>query len=268
MWDFLVVNPMTNILLTIYSVVGNFGVAIILFTILIRLLTHPLMAQQIKSSTKMQEINNSKKYKDMQEKYKGDKEKLAAEQMKMYQELGYNPLGGCLPTLIQFPIIIGLYQSITRALATSPYSLLKLSRTVYGALSDIFPSLSLNHLIPINNHFLGMNLAQPEWSTIFGIGIPILAVIVALTTYVQSKLTTPPSTDPQASQMSSMMTIYMPLLLGYFALNFASGLAVYFIVSNLFGIGQYAVLGKVDWKNLFRFGSPKAVVTTSGKKKS
>jgi YidC/Oxa1 family membrane protein insertase len=150
MWDFLVVNPMTNILLTIYSFVGNFGVAIILFTILIRLLTHPLMVQQIKSSTKMQEINNSKKYKDMQEKYKGDKEKLAAEQMKMYKEMDYNPMGGCLPTLIQFPIIIGLYQSITRALATSPYSLLKLSRTVYTGLETIIPSLSLNHLIPWN----------------------------------------------------------------------------------------------------------------------
>jgi YidC/Oxa1 family membrane protein insertase len=114
--------------------------------------------------------------------------------------------------------------------------------------------MSLPSLIPINNYFLGMNLAQPEWTTfsLIGISIPILAIIVALTTYVQSKVTTPPTgTDPQAKQMSSMMSIYMPLLLGYFAINFASGLAVYFVVSNLFGIAQYAFMGKVDWKNLF-----------------
>ncbi len=87
---------MTNILLTIYGVVGNFGIAIILFTILIRLATHPLMVKQIKSSQKMQELNNSKQFKEMQEKYKGNKEKLSQEQMKLYQEMGYNPLSGCL----------------------------------------------------------------------------------------------------------------------------------------------------------------------------
>lgn len=255
-WNLLVVQPMTNILLSIYGVVGNFGIAIILFTILIRLATHPLMVKQIKSSQKMQELNNSKQFKEMQEKYKGNKEKLSQEQMKLYQEMGYNPLSGCLPTLIQFPIIIGLYQSITRALAATPLSMLTLTRTVYPWLENIMPRLSLSSLIPIDNYFLGMNLAQPEWTTlpILGISIPILAIIVALTTYVQTKVTTPPTgTDPQSKQMSNMMAIYMPLLLGYFAINFASGLAVYFVVSNLFGIAQYAAMGKVDWSNLFKF---------------
>jgi YidC/Oxa1 family membrane protein insertase len=253
LWNAIVVQPMTNILLSIYGLVGNFGIAIILFTILIRLATHPLMVQQIKSSQKMQELNNSKKYKEIQEKYKGDKEKLSQEQMKLYQEMGYNPLSGCLPTLIQFPIIIGLYQSITRALAATPLAMLTLTRTIYPWLENIMPRLSLTSLIPIYKYFLGMNLSQPEWTTlpILGITIPILAIIVALTTYVQSKVTTPPTgTDAQSKQMSNMMSIYMPLLLGYFAINFASGLAVYFIVSNLFGIAQYAYMGKVDWKNV------------------
>lgn len=254
-WNLFVVNPMTNILLTIYGLVGNFGIAIILFTILIRLATHPLMVQQIKSSQKMQELNSSKKYKEIQEKYKGDREKLSAEQMKLYKEMGYNPMSGCLPTLIQFPIIIGLYQSINRAMAATPLAMLTLTRTIYPWLENILPRLSLTSLIPIYKYFLGMNLAQPEWTTlpIIGISIPILAIIVALTTYVQSKVTTPSTgSDPQSKQMSTMMSIYMPLLLGYFAINFASGLAVYFVVSNLFGIAQYAMLGKVDWKNLFQ----------------
>ena len=255
-WDLLVVQPMTNILLSIYGLVGNFGIAIILFTILIRLATHPLMVKQIKSSQKMQELNNSKQFKDMQEKYKGNKEKLSQEQMKLYQEMGYNPLSGCLPTLIQFPIIIGLYQK--HHTRPGRHSACHADAHAHGLplASGNVPALSLASLIPIDNTFLGMNLSQPEWTTlpIIGISIPILAIIVAGTTYVQSKVTTPPTgTDPQAKQMSNMMAIYMPLLLGYFAINFASGLAVYFIVSNVFGIVQYAMMGKVDWSNLFKF---------------
>jgi YidC/Oxa1 family membrane protein insertase len=264
-WDLLVVQPMTNILLTIFGLVGNFGIAIILFTILIRLITHPLMAQQIKSSQKMQELNSSKKWKDIQEKYKGDREKLSTEQMKLYKEMGYNPMSGCLPTLIQFPIIIGLYQSVLRALAATPLAMLTLTRTIYPWLENILPRMSISSLIPINNFFLGMNLAQPEWTKlpILAISIPILAIIVTLTTYVQTKVTTPSTgSDPQSKQMSTMMSIYMPLLLGYFAINFASGLAVYFVVSNLFGIGQYAMMGKVDWSNLFKFSSGNSSTTS------
>jgi len=255
-WNALVVQPMTNILLVIYGLVGNFGIAIILFTILIRLATHPLMVKQIKSTQKMQELNNSKQFKDIQAKYKDNKEKLQQEQMKLYQEMGYNPLSGCLPTLIQFPIIIGLYQSITRALAATPLTMLTLTRTVYPWLQNIMPQLSLTSLIPIDKFFLRMNLSQPEWTTLpfLAVEIPILAIIVALTTYIQTKVTTPPTgTDSQSKQMSNMMAIYMPLLLGYFAINFASGLAVYFVTTNLFGIAQYAAMGKVDWRNLFKF---------------
>jgi YidC/Oxa1 family membrane protein insertase len=82
---------------------------------------------------------------------------------------------------------------------------------------------------------------------------------VALTTYVQTKLTTPPATNPndQSAAMSNMMSIYMPLLLGWFALTFPSGLAVYFITSNLLGIVQYAMMGKANWRNLLPGGNKK-----------
>jgi YidC/Oxa1 family membrane protein insertase len=97
-----------------------------------------------------------------------------------------------------------------------------------------------------------MNLGQPERVYMFGVGIPVLAILVALTTYVQSKVTMPPPSSPndQGAAMTKMMSLYMPLLLGYFAYNYASGLAVYFIISNLAGIAQYAMLGKVNWKAL------------------
>jgi YidC/Oxa1 family membrane protein insertase len=87
---------------------------------------------------------------------------------------------------------------------------------------------------------------------IFGIGIPTLAVVVAITTYIQAKLTMPPTANPgdQTAAMSGMMSIYMPLLLGYFALTFASGLSIYFITSNVLGIVQYAMQGKANWRNV------------------
>jgi YidC/Oxa1 family membrane protein insertase len=263
MWNQLIVYPMTNILLMIYALLGNFGIAIILFTIVIRLATHPLMAKQIKSSQKMQEINQSKRYQEMQQKYKGDREKMGAEQMKLYQELGYNPMSGCLPTVIQFPIIIGLYQSITAAMAASPMQLVHLTDSIYPFLSQTFARMHVTQLIPINQYFLGMNLGQPYWSPLLNTGyaIPVLAIIVALTTYVQSKLTVMPSADPQSSQMNNMMTLYMPIFLGYITLNYASGLAIYFITTNLVGIAQYAMLGKVNWHNVFPFIPARAAVT-------
>ena len=244
MWDTLIINPMVNTLLWIYSILGNFGIAIIIFTILIRLITYPLTVQQMKGTQKMQEFNKSKEYAELQAKYKGDKQKIQQEQMKLYKEMGINPLGSCLPTLIQFPIIIGLYQAIIRALAVTPIQTLDL----YG---HIYPFINAAKLIPINNIFLWMNLSQPERFYIFGIGIPVLAIVVVVTTFMQSKLMTPPSQPgEQGAQMAQAMNLYMPLLMGYLALTFASGLSLYFVTSNVVTIAQYAAMGKVEWSNL------------------
>lgn len=248
MWDALILNPMLNVLLLIYSYLGrNFGVAIILFTILIRLLIYPLTAKQMKSAQAMQELQKSKKWQEIQKKYKDDREKLAQEQMKLYKEMGVNPFGSCLPTLIQFPIIIGLYQAIMRALAVTPIQLLDLSRHVY-------PFVNVSSLIPLNNRFLWMDLSLPEKDfglAVAGIGIPILAILVVITTYLQSKLMTPPANPgDQGAQMSQAMNLYMPIFMGYLAYTFSSGLALYFVASNLVGIAQYAALGKLNWRNL------------------
>jgi YidC/Oxa1 family membrane protein insertase len=246
MWDTLIINPMINTLLWIYSVLGSFGIAIIVFTILVRLLTYPLTAQQLKSASAMQDLQKSKKFQDLQKKYKDDKQKLQQEQMKLYQEMGVNPLGSCLPTLIQFPIIIGLYQAIIRALAVTPVQLIDLS-------GHIYPFINAAKLIPLDNQFLWMNLSQPERLIIPGLsfGIPVLAIIVVVTTYLQSKMMTPATaTGDQGSQMTQAMNLYMPLLMGYLALTFASGLALYFVASNLVTIIQYAAMGRLDIRNL------------------
>jgi len=251
MWDTLIINPMLNSLLWIYSILGNFGITIVVFTILVRLLTHPLTVQQIRGTQKLQEFQNSKEWQALQKKYKDDKQQLQQEQMKLYQQMGVNPLASCLPTLIQFPIIIGLYQVITRAMAATPLQLESLYKNLYS-FTDV------SRLLPVDNTFLWMNLAQPERLNVFGIGIPLLAILVLITTFLQSRLMTPPSQPgDQSAQMASVMNIYMPLFMGYLALTFASGLALYFVISNLFSIGQYAILGKLNWNNLlpFRKGS-------------
>jgi len=253
MWETFIIQPMTNLLLWIYNLLGSgphmFGLAIILFTIIIRVVTWPLNASQVKGAQAMQELQNDKEWQEIQKKYAKDREKLAQEQMRIYKEKGINPFASCLPTLIQFPIIIGLYQSIIRAMASTPLDMLRLARTVY-------PSLSVESIIPLNSRFLWMDLGRPESISVFGFALPTLAIIVALTTYVQSKLTMPASANPgdQSAAMGSMMSIYMPLLLGYFALTFASGISVYFITSNLLGILQYAATGRANWSNLLPGG--------------
>lgn len=166
--------------------------------------------------------------------------------MKLYKEMGVNPMSSCLPTLIQFPIIIGLYQAIIQALAVTPIQMISLSRHIY-------PFLDAAKLLPVNNRFLWMDLNQPERAVIFGIGIPILAIIVVVTTFAQSRLMTPPPTpgeQNQTAQMTQAMNLYMPLLMGYLALTFASGLSLYFVASNVVTILQYAAMGKLNWKNL------------------
>ena len=248
-----VIAILVNAMILIYSLVGqNFGVALILFTILIRVVTWPLNAQQMKGAAAMQELQNDKEWQAIQKKYAKDREKLAQEQMRIYRERGINPFGSCLPTLVQFPILFALIPSITYAIGSTPLSILNLSRSVFS-----FQDVAA--LVPLNSKFLWMDLGLPERTLLFGLSIPVLALIVALTTYVQTKLTMPPSANPndQAAMTGKMMSIYMPIMLYFFSVNYAAGLSVYFVASNILSIIQYAMMGKVNWRNLLPGGQKK-----------
>jgi YidC/Oxa1 family membrane protein insertase len=186
-----------------------FGFAIILFTVVVRLATFPLNMQQIKSSKAMQELQP--KMQEIQKKYKDDREKLAQEQMKLYKEHGVNPLGGCLPLLVQMPVWFGLYQA-----------LIQLSGE--GLLNKGFfwiPSLAG----PVTSNFGGLEWLWPfppavGWpAAIAYLVLPVLLVISQL--YMQQMMT-PPTTDPQQASMQSIMK-FMPLMFGYFALVVPSG---------------------------------------------
>lgn len=255
MWDLLIINPMVNSLLFLYQLLfHNFTLTIVVFTVLVRAITFPLTYQQQKASKKMAEMQQSEAWKKIQEKYAKEKEKLAQEQMKLMQEAGVNPLGGCLPLLIQFPVIIGLYQAITRAMAASPTQLLDLSQHLYSFLPNAAS------LVPLDNHFLWLNLGLPDPTY-------ILPVIVVVSTWVQSKIMTPPpSADPNQAQMSQTMALTSTLMVGMFSLQFPSGLSIYWVVGNLIGIIQQALTQPVDWSNVFRLGGP-APATPAKKKK-
>ena len=264
MWD-LILNPFITVLTVLYQLFNSSVIAIILFTVLIRLITYPLTAQQTRASKAMAELQPE--LKKMQEKYKNDREKLSQEQMKLYREYGVNPVGGCLPLIIQLPIWIGLYQAISHALAATPLQLLDLSGR--------FMLPGLDKLVPLNNVWLGMDLTQaPTANPTYALIFPALVLV---TSYLQSKMMTPPSTPSedgkpnQAAAMTQSMTTIMPLMMGMFSLSFSVGLSVYFIVSNIMGIVQYArnSTTKFTWASLLPFkvgggSSPKPVPVPVG----
>ncbi|MFW5696480.1 MAG: YidC/Oxa1 family membrane protein insertase [Phototrophicaceae bacterium] len=243
MWD-LIVNPFITILTLFYSLLGqNIVLAIAVFTVVIRLLTSPLLLQQQRSAAAMKEVQP--RLKKIQEKYKNDREKLAQEQMALYKEAGVNPLGGCLPLFIQLPILLGLYQAIIKGLAGTPFQLIDLS----GRL--MIPGL--DHLVPLNNMWLNMDLTlAPTSNPAYALSLPVLVVV---TTWLQSKLTMPTMSmgdaGGAAASMTRSMTTIMPLMFGFFSLSFSVGLSIYFVVSNVVGIIQYSLMGKAEWGALF-----------------
>lgn len=238
----LIINPFITVLLFLYKLLGgNVILAIVVFTVLVRLATMPLTMKQQRSTKAMQELQPE--LKRIQEKYKNDREKAAQAQMELYRQYGVNPLAGCLPLLIQFPILIGLYRAIVATLAATPLELLDLSGRLW------VPALASQ--VPLQNKFLWLNLAVPD-------PLYILPVLVVVTTWLQQKLLMPstPSSSggsekgDQAAAMSRQMMTIMPLMFGVFSLSFASGLSIYFIASNLIGIAQYALMGKASLSNL------------------
>jgi YidC/Oxa1 family membrane protein insertase len=241
MWDSLILNPMTNLLLLLYQFLfNNFALAVAVFTLITRLITLPFTLKQQRSAKAMQELQPE--LEKLKKKYANDKEKLAQEQMALYRKYNMNPLGGCLPLLLTFPIMIGLYQAIIAALAATPLQLLELSQRLYGFLPK------LTQLIPLNNQWLGINLGQPPGGSQPWYAYALILLVVA-TGYWQQKIMTPSSSsgqsDNQMAGMSQSMMYTMPLMFGFFALSFAAGLSIYFIISNLVGVLQYWGLNRL-----------------------
>ncbi len=225
MWELLIINPMVNLILVFYQWLGHQTVlAIAALTLVVRLAILPLTLKQQQAAQRMQELQP--KLQEIQKKYAKNKEKLAQEQMKLYQEAGINPLGGCLPLLIQLPLLYGLWQAIVRTLAVNPLELLRLSRNVY----TFIPGLA--GLVPLQSRFLWLDLGQPDRYL-------VLPALVVITSWLSQKVLTPPAADERAAAMNQQMQIMMPLLFGFISISYSSGLSIYFIISNLVTLAQY-----------------------------
>ncbi|MBN2306063.1 MAG: membrane protein insertase YidC [Anaerolineae bacterium] len=260
----IIINPFITILLFLYQILGkNVVLSIVVFTILVRLATYPLTMKQQRSTKAMQELQP--KLKQLQEKYKNDRERMAQAQWELYREHGVNPLAGCLVLIVQLPILLGLYRAIVATLAATPLQLLNLSGRLW------VPELS--NLVPMDNKFLWLNLAVPD-------PMYILPVLVVITTWLQQKLLMPAmssdnngssgsdKTADQAANISRQMMMIMPLMFGFFSLSFASGLSIYFIASNFIGIGQYAMMGRIDFKQVLGLKSADDEPAAKGAKAS
>jgi len=247
MFEF-IINLFITILTGLYSVLNNnIVLAMVAFTVIIRLAISPLMISQMRSTQAMQQLQPQ--IKKLQEKYKNDRERLSQAQMELYREQGINPLGGCLPLVVQLPIMFALYGAIISGLSASPFQVIDMS----GRL--LVPGL--DHLIPLNKVFAGIDITLSPQLLLNQFPIVLaLPILVMATTWLQSKLTipdTPPNADgtpnPAASMTRSMTTI-MPIMYGFFALSFSVGLSIYFIVGNIIGIVQYTVMGRANWRKL------------------
>src|SRR4030043_1998872 len=229
LWDTIILNPVLNSLIALSAMVGNnYGLAIIILTIVVRLILFPLTAQQTRSTKAMQELQP--KIQELQKKYSRNQQKLQQEMMQLYKEAKINPLGCLWPRWIQLPIWIALYQSIMMALASSPEDLIRLSQSLYS-----WPVVM--QALPLNEKFLWLQLSKPDQYL-------ILAILVGITMWIQQKMVTPPPTDPRQQSMTQMTTLMMPLMFGILTLSFPSGLSLYWAVSNIIGIVvQYFVGG-------------------------
>jgi YidC/Oxa1 family membrane protein insertase len=199
---------LTQIDSLIHFVPGHAGFTIIIFTIVIKLILMPLTLKGLHSSRAMQEIQPQ--IKEIQKKYAKDKEKLSAETMALYKEHGVNPMGGCLPMLVQLPIFFAMYGAI-----------LELARGGFAQAFLWLPNLSL----------------PDPWYI-----LPVAAVVFQ---FVQQRMMTTPAAmqDPQQRQMNRMMQ-FMPLMIGIFAFSFSSGAVIYWVTSSIFSVvQQYFVTG-------------------------
>ncbi len=225
LFTLLLLNPLVNLLVLLTHLLGgSFGLAIIAFTILVRVVTFPLTLRQLHATRAMQAIQP--KIQEVNKKF-SDPKRRQEEVMKLYRESGANPLSCVGPLLLTFPIFIALYSALRIALPNSPEALEKLSSHVYGW-------SYLQHALPLEEHFLGVDLRANGGDSIVGYGF---VALVALTTFVQSKTTVTTTTDERARAQQQMMNVMLPFMFAFFALSFPVGVSLYWVVNSIVQIG-------------------------------
>lgn len=257
--DFLAI-PLGRLLKFIYDflhnaqIPGSYGFAVILLTLIVRGLLLPLYIKQIQSTSKMAEV--APRLQEIQQKYKNDQKKMQEEMLKLYQETGYNPAGGCWPLLIQIPILFSLYYVFQNPLV---YVLGKSHQYVKDLIAGATGYNITQRIVDeaqrlgLDMHFFGINLAQKEL-----IVLPILSAVFAFLSILYSinsqKRFNPQYSSSQSSAMAEgmnkSMMIFSPLMSYFIALQVPSGLVLYWTVTNLFTILQQFIANEVVYKKL------------------
>jgi len=192
----------------VQRVVPNYGLAIIVLTVLVRMATWPIMARQMKSAERMREL--MPRIKELQEKFKDDRQKQSEATFKLYRETGVNPLGGCLPMVLQLPVFIGLFYALQSSIDLRHASFM----------------LWINDLSAPATLFMVPGMDFP---------VRILPVLMAASMWAQQKMMPQTGMDPAQAKMMLIMMPGMMLVISY---TFPSGLVLYWLVSNLLGIGH------------------------------
>lgn len=256
-FDNIIVYPIINILLLIYQALSavNFpyalGFSIIVLTIIIRLILYPLTGAQIKASKKMQDLNPH--LKNLKDKHKNDAKTLQAETMRLYKEHGVNPLAGCLPVLVQLPVIWGLYSVLNKIINLGANTVVEVNKIAY------YDFLKISQVWDTN--FFGIPLGQNPSHLISTIGPLILLVplLTAVFQFVQSKMMmTAPIKDNKvvkkedgkkkeddfATAFQTQSLYIFPIMIGFFSYTFPIGLSLYWNTFTIFGIiQQYLIAG-------------------------
>lgn len=216
-------QPIFNLLIYLYNIIPgkDFGVSIIILTLIIRLILYPLSQKSIKAQKALQDINPE--IEKIKEKYKDDKEKMGPEIMALYKEKKINPFSSCLPMLIQLPVLIAIYQVFFNTF------------TKTDAMKDLYTFVSNpGALNPLAFGFL--NLADKSW---------VIAILAGLAQYWQSKmLMTNKKSSGVAGMMSQQMLYVMPIITIIIGARFPGGLALYWLLTTIFSVAQqYLIFG-------------------------
>ena len=238
-WVEVIIRPMVNTLMVFYYFFAmSMGWSIIVFTLLMKTVMVPLTVKQGRQMKAMSAVQP--KILQLQERYKDDKAKVQQETLKMYRQSGVNPVGCLGPMILQMPIFIGLFWSLRGLLAKTPEGLVKLSDLVYSSIPYV------SAVVPLDSQFLWMDLGKISSQNSLPFLMPVL---VGVSTWFMQKMSTTPVTTPQSATTNRMMLWMMPIMFGYFTLNFETGLALYWIMSNIAGI---VIQGFVTgWKPIY-----------------
>jgi YidC/Oxa1 family membrane protein insertase len=211
-WFDFIAKPCVWLMNLLYSVIPNYGVAIIILTILVKLILWPLGSKSYKSMSEMKKLQPLMK--EIREKYKNDKKRMNEEVMGLYRTYKINPLGGCLPMIVQLPVFFALYRML--------YSAIELRHAPFFLWIDDLSAPDRLFRFGFSVPFM-----EPPY------GIPVLTLIMGATMLLQQKMSPPMGDATQAKMM-----MFMPLVFTVIFINFSSGLVLYWLVNNILSISQ------------------------------